>query len=132
MAKNLLLLGRASSGKTAILNYMKEKYPHVVDEFGVTRFDIPRKTPFTVMTSLRMDEEPFDGVIIVTADVEEDLEEIKKSCGNIPKVVLFNKFDLIQTKRRCQQYIRNHPEEIFCSSVTSGYGVEKPFFSLIA
>lgn len=132
MSKNLLLLGRASSGKTAILNYMKEKYPHVEDEFGVIRFDLPGRSPFTVMTSLRVDEEPFDAVIIVTADVEEDLDEIRRSCGDIPNVVLFNKFDLIQTKRRCQQYIRDHPKDVYCSSVTGDYGIEGPFFSLIS
>jgi GTPase SAR1 family protein len=137
MLTNLLIIGNTDSGKTTYIRKLEqfwdydESYSREMQSYErMVSIKHPDLGTVNVYDSnnMRMVNDIYDGVIIMCAEslpsIEQYKEQIFEKCGDIPIMILFNKYDLDDVKTQYEQYQAAHPEDTvrYCSALNVNIG----------
>lgn len=141
--RNILIVSNTGSGKTSYLNKLRKIFPYSehaypgADQVGT--FDIPDLGKVSVSVANIVWTDIFDAAIIMVAEdpvkIQEFKNQIRDKCGDIPISVIFNKFELEETKKNYHQYVSEHPHEVVwcCSNNDNAIdGVKETFLEIIS
>ncbi len=146
MLTNLLIIGSTSPGKTAYIRRLEQDWESKqyevegrsygmmfdIDHYAVGHVHIYDSCMPYVANDI------YDCAIIMCAEVVPDIEkykeQIKEKCGDIPIMILFNKYELENVKAQYQSYLKDHPDDLvrYCSVHDENIGqVENTFREIV-
>ena len=147
MLTNLLIIGNPSAGKTSYIRKLQEfweskQYPGEGKKSYAFMVDIDHPILGHVHIYESCEQEVvndiYDCAIIMCAEhdmpVQDYKQKIRDRCGDIPIMILFNKYELDDVKIWYSMYDRDYPGDLvrFCSVQDRGIGrVEETFQEIV-
>lgn len=147
MLTNLLIIGNTDAGKTSYIRKLQEFWEskqYSSDEWKSYAYMVDIDHPILGHVHIYdsnvvgVVNDIYDCAIIMCAErnvaIEDYKDKIRERCGDIPVMVLFNKYDLDDVKAKCQDHLEHHPDDLvrFCSVEDPNIGqVEETFWEIV-
>jgi len=143
--RNILIVGDGGTGKTSYIRKLEEQIPHeeeYQDELyfceKIVSFNLPQLGNVDVFdANVIPDDKNFLDAVIIMCDetpvnIDEYKNKIREKNGNIPIMILFNKYELNYTKINYDNYILNQPNDIVrICSVRQNFNLEETFMEIV-